>query len=60
MSEAALCQAALAQGARVYPISPYFIGTMPAMYESKVLLGFGGLSRGQIDQGCALLERAWF
>ena len=60
MNEAALCQAALAQGARVYPISPYFIGTMPAMYESKVLLGFGGLSRGQIDQGCALLERAWF
>lgn len=59
MQEAELCRSALEYGARVYPISGYFIGQMPAMYEKKILLGFGGLSRAQIQQGTALLKQAW-
>lgn len=57
LSEAALCEKALAQGVRVYPISPFFMGKCP--YDGKVLLGFGGLSDEQILQGAALLTKAW-
>lgn len=60
MQEAELCREALAQGVRVYPVSRYFIGAMPPVYESKVLLGFGGLERPALEKGCALLARAWF
>ena len=59
MREQELCRSALAQGARVYPISRYFIGQMPEIYERKLLLGFGGLSREEIDRGVWLLEKAW-
>lgn len=59
MNEAQLCAAAQAQGALVYPVSQYFMGPMPQKYESKVLLGFGGLSREEIAAGVELLRRAW-
>lgn len=59
MLEKELCHSAFLQGARVYPVSKYFIGSMPEMYQSKILLGFGGLDRLQIDQGVRLLEQAW-
>ena len=59
MNEQELCRSALAQGARVYPISSYFMGEMPPIYEKKILLGFGGLSREEIETGTMLLRQAW-
>lgn len=59
LDEQTLCRRALAAGVRVYPISPYFIGPMDPKYQSKVLLGFGGLTDDQLDRGAALLCRAW-
>lgn len=57
--EIELCQAALDFGVRVYPISPYFIGDVPAEYNNTVLLGFGNLSSEQLEQGVSLLVQAW-
>ena len=54
-----LCQAARQEGVRVYPISPYFIGEMPKMYEGKVLLGYAGLSMEQIKAAAERLCHAW-
>ena len=59
MNERQLCDAALEQGVRVYPISPYFMGQMPSQYESKVLLGFGALDETALHDGVARLARAW-
>ncbi|MFI3312441.1 MAG: PLP-dependent aminotransferase family protein [Eubacteriales bacterium] len=57
MTEVALCQKAKEAGVMVYPISPYFLGDCP--YEGKVLLGFGGLSKEEIQKGMELLTKAW-
>ena len=57
MTEQMLCDTALAQGVQVYPISPYFMGPCP--YDGKVLLGFGGLTDQQLEQGAQALVRAW-
>ncbi len=59
MDETMLCAAAKKQGVGVYPISPYFIGKMPPCYQGNVLLGYGGLSEEQIQQGVDLLQKAW-
>lgn len=59
MDEAQLVDAAARAGVRVYPVSPYFLGPAPAEYRATVLLGFGGLSDSQIQQGAALLAAAW-
>lgn len=57
--EEEMCQRAKANGVKVYPISPYFTGTVPSEHQSKVLLGFGALNAAQIQQGVALLHKAW-
>ncbi len=57
MTEDELCQKALEQGVKVYPISPYFMGACP--YDGKVLLGFGGLSKEEIQEGGRRLVKAW-
>ena len=54
-----LCQTALENGVRVYPVAPYFIGPVPKQYQGHVLLGYGSLSPEQIEQGVSLLGRAW-
>ena len=59
MPEAELVSRAADAGARVYPVSPYFIGDVPQEYRSTVLLGFGGLDDDAIRRGAALLQRAW-
>lgn len=59
MSQQEMCDRALALGVRVYPVSAYFIGRMDPMYESKVLLGYGGLTAEDIEKGAKLLLRAW-
>lgn len=59
LSEQEMCQYAAAQGVKVYPISPYFNGTVPITHQSKVLLGFGALTSEQITKGVSLLHSAW-
>lgn len=59
MTEAELCESARQAGVRVCPISPCFMGGMPARYERKVLLGFGGLNDAQLAEGVRLLAEAW-
>ena len=59
LTEAQMCQRALAKGVKVYPISPYFSGAVPQEHQSKVLLGFGALDTRQLQQGVALLQQAW-
>lgn len=54
-----LVQRALAAGVKVYAISRNWIGAQqPA--SPRLLLGFGGLSIEQIQQGIAVLKGAWF
>lgn len=55
--EAELCRRALEHGVRVYPVSPYFMGTCPN--GDMVLLGFGSLSDEEIRRGGAALVDAW-
>lgn len=54
----ALCARALKVGVKVYPLRPYFIGEIPERYKDCVLLGYGGLSKAQIEQGVMLLCQA--
>ncbi len=57
--EQAMCEAALDNGVKVYPISRYFVGKMPERYQGNVLMGYGALSEKQIQEGVALLKKAW-
>lgn len=59
LTETEMCQRASQQGVKIYPISPYFNGPVPPEHQSKVLLGFGALDSTQIQQGVALLKKAW-
>ncbi len=59
MRERELVETAARAGVRVYPVSPYFLGPVPEEYRSTVLLGFGGLSDREIQQGAQLLSAAW-
>lgn len=59
LTEKEMCYLAHHQGVKVYPISPYFSGPVPQEHQSKVLLGFGALNSAQIQQGVALLKKAW-
>ncbi len=59
LTETAMCRRAMENGVKVYPISPYFSGTVPPEHQSKVLLGFGSLTAEQMQQGVALLREAW-
>ncbi len=54
-----MCKKALQLGVKVYPISPYFINGILPKYESKVLLGYGALSREEISKGVNLLKEGW-
>lgn len=57
MDEEELCRAALSAGVRVYPVSSFFIRQPEE--KKMVLLGFGGLSDQQIDEGTRRLVRVW-
>ena len=59
MSQQEMCRRAMEKGVKVYPVSDYFIGRMDPVYESKVLLGYGGLSSEEIKKGAELLLQAW-
>lgn len=59
LTETQMCQLAEAQGVKVYPISPYFNGSVPKEHHSKVLLGFSSLDSTQMQKGVNLLYKAW-
>jgi len=59
MTEDDMCERALGLGVKVYPVSTYFINGVPQKYESMVLLGYGSLTYGEIDEGIGLLKKAW-
>jgi GntR family transcriptional regulator/MocR family aminotransferase len=58
LTEEAMYTRALAQGVRVYPVSPYFIHGAEN-YKSMVLLGYGSLTDKQIYSGIGILKEAW-
>ena len=59
LTEEEMYSRALAQGVRVYPVSPYFIHGLPENYKSMVLLGYGSLTDEQIYNGIGILKAAW-
>ncbi len=59
MDEQGLCDCALHLGVRVWPISPYFMESVPDEYRASVLLGYGNLSSEQMRRGVRLLAQAW-
>ncbi|MCM3569947.1 PLP-dependent aminotransferase family protein [Neobacillus mesonae] len=58
IGEAPLIESAIASGVKVYPLSTYFHDTQGSP-DSKILLGFGGLTEFEIDRGIQLLKAAW-
>ncbi len=59
LTEEVMYRRALAQGIRVYPISPYFIKGVPERYKSMVLLGYASLTEQEIFDGIGILKKAW-
>lgn len=59
MSEQQLVKSALDSGIKVYPVSVYFADCSKAE-ESRILLGFGGLSIPDIQKGIQSLSEIWF
>ena len=47
------------RGVKVYPLSKYFIKSVPEKYKSTVLLGYAELSSEEISQGIKELKEAW-
>ena len=57
MDERELIQRAAQRGVRVYGLSESMVEDAPD--SAAVLLGFGGLSEEGIQQGTAMLRKAW-
>lgn len=58
MTEDALISKALEAGVKVYPLSIYYADPKD-IKETKILLGFGGLSLSEIELGVKILKKAW-
>jgi GntR family transcriptional regulator/MocR family aminotransferase len=58
MSEKELVITALTKGIKVYPVSIYYNNATNAP-NSLILLGFGGLTIGEIEEGIRELKKAW-
>jgi GntR family transcriptional regulator / MocR family aminotransferase len=58
ISEEELIKKALKVGVKAYPLSVYYQGINDNS-DSRVLIGFGGLSETDIDRGIGLLKEAW-
>ncbi|GAB2701057.1 PLP-dependent aminotransferase family protein [Paenibacillus thermoaerophilus] len=54
-----LIESALANGVRVYPVSPYSLKPPAPDDDPAVLLGFGGLSERELEEGVSVLTKAW-
>ncbi|EKN69794.1 GntR family transcriptional regulator [Neobacillus bataviensis LMG 21833] len=58
LSEKELIERAKAYKVKVYPTSVYYNNNQPEQVPN-ILLGFGGLTEEQIEQGIRLLKEAW-
>ncbi|MCP3738181.1 PLP-dependent aminotransferase family protein [Rossellomorea sp. BNER] len=58
LSEEELIKRARKVGVKVYPISLYYKGEKKRT-DHKILLGFGGLSEKEIEDGIRLLKEVW-
>ncbi|WP_066305012.1 PLP-dependent aminotransferase family protein [Bacillus sp. FJAT-29814] len=58
MTEAELVESALSVGVKVYPLSVYFDGPRVGG-DAMVVLGFGGLTEAEINEGIRLLAETW-
>ncbi|MBM7587524.1 GntR family transcriptional regulator/MocR family aminotransferase [Bacillus pakistanensis] len=58
LSEEELIKRAIKVGVKVYPISIYYEGKKKSD-DPKILLGFGGLSEKEIEEGIRLLKEVW-
>lgn len=58
MSEEELINTALKTGVKVYPFSIYY-DEYEQIKETKILLGYGGLSESEIEEGIRLLKESW-
>jgi GntR family transcriptional regulator/MocR family aminotransferase len=56
--ESAILQRAEENGLRLFPLSAFYLGGAPEV--TRLLLGFGGLSAGEIEEGIERLGRALF
>lgn len=59
MSETELIEEAEKFGVKVYPTSVYY-EKKESILSTMILLGFGGVTEQEIDQGIQLLNKAWF
>ena len=59
LSEEKMTEYAAKRGVKVYPLSKYFIKSVPEKYKSTVLLGYAELSSEEISQGIKELKEAW-
>jgi GntR family transcriptional regulator/MocR family aminotransferase len=60
-SEAELIRSALEHGVKVYPVAHGWLSDKPQKpARPRILLGFGGLSLGAIEEGVRVLREAWF
>ncbi len=60
--EKELIEAAAQEGVKLYGISDACMGQdsiKNTAYENTILLGYGALEEGELEQGLALLEKAW-
>ena len=58
MTEEELTCSAMNVGVKVYPLTTYFANPLEGQ-DSQVLLGFGGLSETEIEEGVRLLGNIW-
>jgi GntR family transcriptional regulator / MocR family aminotransferase len=56
--EESLTKMAMANQVKVYPTSIYFVNRKKTLPE--ILLGFGGLTENEIEEGISLLSKSWF
>ena len=57
MAEAELIQSAARKGVKVYPTSVYHSGSSAGQ---AILIGYGGLTQSEIEEGTRKLGKAWF
>lgn len=58
-SEAELIRKAEEKGVKVYATSQYWISHGKQVVPPRLLLGFGGLSQHELEEGIRLLQEAW-
>lgn len=59
VTEAELLKSAMQQGVKVYGLSESYVDGGKAERRGTVLLGYGGLSKQEMEEGTTALKKAW-